>query len=153
MTGDDPRAQSAAPAEIAALDALGNEGTWSVGGNELKLTNLDKALFDGRDDDPRPVTKRDLIRYFALVSPVLLPHLADRPLNLHRYPNGASRPGFWQKSVTPEQTPPWLTIWRETDVGEERAPNNHVVADQVTTLAWLRESRGIRDPCLDRETE
>ena len=34
--------------ELAALDALGKEGVWKVGGNELKLTNLDKALFEAR---------------------------------------------------------------------------------------------------------
>ena len=32
-------------AELAALDALGKEGVWQVGGNDLKLTNLDKTLF------------------------------------------------------------------------------------------------------------
>jgi bifunctional non-homologous end joining protein LigD len=131
------RSTHATPAEVAALDGLGAEGTWSVGGHELKLTNLDKVIFDGRDDDPRPVTKRDLVRYFALIAPVMLPHLADRPLNLHRYPNGAAKPGFWQKSMPPGQTPPWLTIWHETGIGDERKPNDHVVADAVATLCWL----------------
>jgi len=123
--------------EISALDQLGNEGIWELGGRELKVTNLDKVLFAGRADDPEPVTKRDLIRFFALIAPVMLPHLAERPLNLHRYPNGADRPGFWQKSIPKEQAPKWLRIWQETDVGEERDPNLHVIADQPATLAWL----------------
>src|SRR4029450_11093379 len=79
----------------------------------------------------------DLIRFFALIAPVMLPHLAERPLNLHRYPNGADRPGFWQKSIPKEPAPPGLRIWQETDVGEERDPNLHVIADQPATLAWL----------------
>ena len=49
-------------------------------------------------DEP-PVTKRELVGYFAQIAPAMLPHLRDRPLNLHRYPNGAGAPGFWQKDI------------------------------------------------------
>ena len=31
----------------------------------------------------------------------MLPHLADRPLNLQRFPNGAGAQGFWQKDIPP----------------------------------------------------
>ena len=49
--------------ELAALDALGKEGVWRVGGDELKLTNLDKPLFEPREPDGGgPITKRELIR-------------------------------------------------------------------------------------------
>ena len=43
-------------AELEALAALKGEGTWVVGGQELKLTNLDKVLFPPRDgvDEPPP---------------------------------------------------------------------------------------------------
>ena len=124
----------ATPGELAALDALGKEGTWQVGGHELKLTNLDKALFEA---DP-PVTKRELTRYFARIAPTMLPHLADRPLNLQRFPNGAGAPGFWQKDI-PASAPAWLTRWRETglDGRRDRDANDHLLADRVATLAWL----------------
>lgn len=120
--------------ELAALGRLGKEGVWSVGGNELKLTNLDKPLFDA---DP-PITKRELIRYFARIAPVMLPHLVDRPLNLQRFPNGAGAPGFWQKDI-PATAPKWLTRWHETGVGdrEDRDANDHLIADRAATLAWL----------------
>ncbi len=65
--------------EISALGQLGNEGIWELGGRELKVTNLDKVLFAGRGDDPEPVTKRDLIRYFALIAPVMLPASRGAP--------------------------------------------------------------------------
>ncbi len=62
--------------ELAALDALGKEGVWQVGGDELKLTNLDKPLFEPREPDGGgPITKRELIRYFARIAPTMLPHL------------------------------------------------------------------------------
>ena len=126
----------ATPGELAALDALGKEGVWSVGGVDLKLTNLDKPMFPARDGDPGgPITKRELVRYFALIAPAMLPHLAERPLNLHRFPNGADKPGFWQKDLRPTD-PKWLRRWREVGV-EARQANDHVVADRVGTLCWL----------------
>ena len=108
-------------------------------GQDLRLTNLDKVLFPPRDGvDEAPVTKRELIAYFARIAPVMLPHLADRPLNLQRFPNGAGAPGFWQKDI-PSSAPRWLTIWRETGFREreDRAPNDHLVADRAATLCWL----------------
>ncbi|MGK2849474.1 MAG: non-homologous end-joining DNA ligase [Candidatus Limnocylindrales bacterium] len=131
----------ATPDELAALDALGKEGTWRVGGHELKLTNLGKSLFDGRDGDgpaAKPITKRELIRYFARIAPTMLPHLADRPLNLQRFPNGAAAPGFWQKNL-PDTSPTWLTKWHETGVDGrvDRNANDHLIADRVAALCWL----------------
>src|SRR5690606_4339121 len=73
--------------ELLALDALGKAGTWEFQGRELRLTNLDKVLFPGRGDEP-PITKRELIRHYATIAPLLVPRLTGRPVNLHRYPNG-----------------------------------------------------------------
>ncbi|HET7181772.1 MAG TPA: DNA ligase D, partial [Candidatus Limnocylindrales bacterium] len=126
---------SASTDELAALDAMTKDGTWSVGGFELKLTNLDKVLFKPRADDPAPVTKRDLIRYFARIAPTMLPHLADRPLNMQRFPNGADGPSFWQKDI-PSTAPDWLRRWKEVGVAEREA-NEHLIADRVAALCWL----------------
>ncbi|HYH91954.1 MAG TPA: non-homologous end-joining DNA ligase, partial [Candidatus Saccharimonadales bacterium] len=130
----------ATAAELAALDGLGKEGVWSVGGHELKLTNLDKPLFEPRPQGPGsgPITKRELIRYFASIAPTMLPHLADRPLNLQRFPNGAGSPGFWQKDI-PETAPKWLTRWHETGVDgrTDRDANDHLIANEVGALCWL----------------
>ncbi len=129
----------ATAAELGALDSLGREGTWEVGGERLKVTNLDKVLFEPREGSGEaPITKRELIRYFARIGPAMLPHLADRPLNLHRYPNGAGAPGFWQKDMPPS-APTWLTIWHETGFREreDREANDHLIADRVATLCFL----------------
>ncbi len=45
---------AATDAELAALDRLGKEGVWRLGDDELKLTNLDKPLFEARPDDDEP---------------------------------------------------------------------------------------------------
>jgi bifunctional non-homologous end joining protein LigD len=136
--GPDGLPWSATEAELAALERLGREGTWHVGGQELKLTNLDKVLFppaSAEGPDAGPITKRDLIRYFALISPVVLPHLADRPLNLNRFPDGVGGEGFWQKDLR-KTDPRWLRRWREVGV-DRREANEHLVADRVATMCWL----------------
>ena len=126
-------AWEASAEELAALDAMTKDGAWEVGGFELKLTNLDKVIFPAGDD--APVTKRDLIRYFALIAPTMLPHLQERPLNFQRFPNGPNAPGFWQKDI-PGTAPAWLRRWTEVGV-EERAANDHLIADRVGALCWL----------------
>ena len=121
--------------ELDALDALGKAGTWTLQGRELKLTNLDKVLFPARDDGQGPFTKRDLIRYHARMAPVMLPYLVDRPVNLHRFPNGVDRPGFWHKEV-PKHAPDWLTRWHYDDArpGETEW---YFVIDSPPALAWM----------------
>jgi bifunctional non-homologous end joining protein LigD len=143
-----PAFAGATDKELDALATMKPEGLWSVGGHELKLTNLDKVLFPPRKGEPEadgskpkkgavpaPITKRELVRYFARIAPAMLPHLAGRPLNLHRYPNGPAAPGFWQKDI-PETAPSWLRRWREVGV-EAREANEHLVAEDAATLAWL----------------
>ncbi|MCU1628444.1 MAG: ligase [Pseudonocardia sp.] len=119
--------------ELAALDALDGKGSWRIAGRDVALTNLDKVLFPGRDGEP-PVTKRELIRYQAVVAPYALPYLADRPVNLHRFPDGVDRPGFWQKEV-PDHAPEWLRRWRNPDArpGESQV---YAVVDSTAALVW-----------------
>ncbi len=81
-------------AELAALDALGAKGDWELQGRTLALTNLDKVLFPGRDDEP-PITKRDLIRYHAVHRPgddpvPVRPADQPAPLPRRRRPSPAS---------------------------------------------------------------
>jgi bifunctional non-homologous end joining protein LigD len=122
------------PDELAALDALGKKGRWTVQGLEVQLTNLDKVLFPGRDGEP-PVTKRDFVRYHAQIAPRMLPFLHDRPVNLNRYPDGTDKPGFWHKEM-PDYAPEWLTQWRneEADPGETVC---YAVVDSVAALVWM----------------
>lgn len=120
--------------ELAALDALGAKGTWELQGRELKLTNLDKVLFGGREGE-EPITKRDLIRYHASVAPWMVPYLHDRAVNLHRFPNGVEKAGFWHKEV-PNHAPEWLHRWHF----DEARPDDtqwYFVVDEPAALAWM----------------
>ena len=118
-------------AELEALGRLGDGGQWAVGGHPVALTNLDKVLFP----EPR-LTKRDLVRYYVTIAPALLPYLRERPLNVHRWPDGvAGKTQFWQKQI-PAGAPTWVSRWDYPDAGREQS-RTYVVADHVATLAWL----------------
>jgi bifunctional non-homologous end joining protein LigD len=119
--------------ELAALDELGQRGTWEVFGRRLKVTNLDKELFPGARGRPAS-TKRDLLRYTALVAPAVVPYVAGRALNMHRYPDGAGRKGFWHKEI-PDHAPDWIDRWDnpDADPGETQT---YVVANEPATLVW-----------------
>jgi bifunctional non-homologous end joining protein LigD len=118
---------------LAELDALPSAGDWSIFGRRLRVTNLDKVLFPARPGED-PVTKRDLLRYTARVAPTLMPYLRRRALNLHRYPDGADRKGFWHKEVPPH-APDWLPRWDnpDADPGETRT---YLVANEPAALVW-----------------
>ncbi|HET7677040.1 MAG TPA: DNA ligase D [Candidatus Limnocylindrales bacterium] len=120
----------ATPEELAALDAIRREGDWRVGQRTLHLTNLDKVLFP--DDG---ITKRDVIRYLVTVAPAMLPHLEGRALNLHRFPDGITKAGFWQKEVR-SHTPDWIE--RVFIAGSSpRESHDYLLASEAATLAWL----------------
>jgi bifunctional non-homologous end joining protein LigD len=119
--------------ELAALDDLGAGGRWDVFGRQLKLTNLDKELFPGRDGEPG-VTKRELVRYAAQIGPVVLPYLRGRPLNMNRFPGGATKPGFWNKQL-PDYVPDWLPRWDNPEAKQDRT-TTYLVVDEPAALVW-----------------
>jgi bifunctional non-homologous end joining protein LigD len=125
--------------ELAALDAIEKEGTWTVGGREIRVTNLDKVLFTARDGGDA-VTKRDLLRYHVQIAPTLIPYLDDRGLTVQRYPNGNEQKGFWQKDL-PGHAPDWVRRW--TYHHREEGPKDYPVVDSAATLAWLAQEAAV----------
>jgi bifunctional non-homologous end joining protein LigD len=112
---------------------MGSGGTWEVFGRRLRVTNLDKVLFPARPGEA-PVTKRELVRYAACIAPTALPYLRGRPLNMHRYPQGAGQKGFWHKQL-PAHAPEWVGRWDnpEADRGET---TTYLVVDEPAALVW-----------------
>ena len=129
----EPAAAASVEEALAALDALGTEGTWVVDGREIRVTNLDKVLAPGRDAEA-PVTKRDLLRFLVGQAAVIVPYLDGHGLTVQRYPNGVEQKGFWQKDL-PKHAPDWITRWRY-DHGNE-GTKDYPVVDRAATLAWL----------------
>ena len=78
----------------------------SFGDRHVRLTNLNKLFWP-----ELKITKRDLLQYYADVSPVLLPHIRDRAMVMKRYPNGAAGEFFFMKRA-PSPRPEWIEICR-----------------------------------------
>ncbi len=70
------------------------EPVTEVGG--VRLTHPDKILYP----EPR-LTKRDVALYLSAAADRMLPHLANRPLSLLRYPAGLGHQGFFQRHASP----------------------------------------------------
>lgn len=93
------------------------------------MSHADKVLFP--DDD---ITKGDVVEYYRRVADWMLPHLVDRPLALHRFPDGVDRTGFFQKQ-TPDYFPAWIeTVTLERERGGKVT---HVVCNDAATLVYL----------------
>jgi bifunctional non-homologous end joining protein LigD len=73
-----------------------------IDGRKVSLTNLQKPFWPKLG-----ITKGDLLRYYASVAPVLLPHLRDRAMVMKRYPNGAAGKFFFMKRA-PSPRPEWI---------------------------------------------
>ncbi len=100
-----------------------------IAGQELALSNLDKVFYPATG-----FTKGEMIDYYIRIAPVLLPHLAGRPVTLKRYPGGAADDFFYQKEC-PSHRPDWVPtapVWSE---GNNRNINFCLLAD-VPALVW-----------------
>ncbi|HET9070956.1 MAG TPA: non-homologous end-joining DNA ligase [Acidimicrobiales bacterium] len=82
-----------------------------VGGRTLQLSNLDKVLWPATG-----FTKGQMIDYYARIAPVMLPHLAGRPITLRRWPNGVEAGSFFEKNC-PSHRPDWMPTIGQGGVG------------------------------------
>jgi bifunctional non-homologous end joining protein LigD len=103
-----------------------------VDGRELILSNLDKVLYPKAG-----FAKAEVIDYYSRVAPILLPHLAGRPLTVKRYPNGVEGPSFFEKNA-PEHTPAWVRRVRLPVPGstKNRETIDFAVIEDLPTLVY-----------------
>jgi bifunctional non-homologous end joining protein LigD len=112
------------------------ELTLLVGDARIKLTNLDREYWPGnRSAKLAPVTKRDLLRYLAAVSPYMLPHLKDRPLTMIRMPEGIGGERFFQKHW--EQSLPDFVETVKVFSEHKDESHGYILANNLPTLLWL----------------
>jgi bifunctional non-homologous end joining protein LigD len=124
---------------LRQLDDKKNAFTLAIGSETLKLTHLDRIYWP---ENPAltqpPQTKRDLLRYFAQVSPYILPHLADRPLTMIRMPDGIRGQRFFQKHW--EQARPEFVETITVYSGSKDESHEYLVCNNLPTLLWLAQS-------------
>jgi bifunctional non-homologous end joining protein LigD len=111
-----------------------------VAGRDVAVTNLDKVIVPEGRGAPA-ITKRDIIRYYAVLAPWLSPYLSGRPVNLHRYPDGVGKGGFWHKQV-PAYAPEWVRRW-PNPLADEGESKEYLVVDGAPALVWAANHAGI----------
>src|SRR6185503_1887317 len=113
--------------------------TIAVGKHALKLTHLDRVYWPANAALQQPaLTKRDLLRYLAQVSPLMLPHLADRPLTMIRMPEGITKQRFFQKHWEQEKPDFVDTITVYSEHRDES--HDYLMCNNLPTLLWLAQS-------------
>jgi DNA ligase D-like protein (predicted polymerase) len=105
--------------------------TVEVAGREIRVTNPAKPYFP--DAPGGPITKLDLVTYWVEVAPAALAGCRDRPTTLHRFPDGVSGEGFYQKRL-PKGAPAWVETALIT-FPSGRTADMPVMAD-AAHLAW-----------------
>jgi bifunctional non-homologous end joining protein LigD len=110
-----------------------------VDGRTLTLTNLGKVLYPDTG-----FTKAEVLDYYQRVAPVLLPHVAGRPLTLKRYPEGVDGEAFFQKHVTAHR-PDWIRTARvHSESSRARGTNvTYLVVDDLPALIWAANLAGL----------
>ena len=98
------------------------------GAREVRLTNLRKLFWQ-----KLKITKRDLLQYYADISPWLVPHLAGRAMVMKRYPNGAEGEFFYMKRA-PEPRPEWIDICR---IAHSEGMVPFPIVQDLPSLLWL----------------
>jgi bifunctional non-homologous end joining protein LigD len=123
-----------------------------VGGKKLAVSNLGKVLY------PKVgFTKGQVIDYYIRISPVLLPHLKNRPITLKRYPDGVEGFFFYEKQC-PSHRPAWVKT-AEVPSRRDAGKIDYCMINELPALIWAANLADLelhtflhRAPAIDRPT-
>jgi DNA ligase D-like protein (predicted polymerase) len=102
----------------------------SVDGREVRVTHPSKAYFT----KATKLSKLEVVRYYLAVAGGALNGIADRPIVLKRFVNGADGEAFYQKRA-PTTRPEWLrTVTLSFPSGRTA---EEIVVDDPAGLAWI----------------
>ena len=99
-----------------------------VDGRVLQVSSLDRVLWPQTG-----TTKAELLEHYLRVAPRLLPHVTDRPLTLHRFPQGVTGKHFFQTRTPPH--PEWV---RTVTLSYPRTGKTFdaPIVDGLASLVW-----------------
>ena len=102
----------------------------SIDGREVRVTHPAKLYYSRQTQ----VSKLDLVRYYLSIAPGALTGIADRPIVLKRFVNGAEGEAFYHKRA-PTERPEWLrTVTLSFPSGRTA---EELVVDDAAGLAWI----------------
>jgi bifunctional non-homologous end joining protein LigD len=94
------------------------------------LSNADKVLYP-RDG----ICKREIVGYYRDIAPVLLPHLLDRPVVIHRFPDGIDEFDWYQHRMPPRAPDYLRAAWVERV--------RRIVIENTDALLWMANQAGL----------
>ena len=100
----------------------------------VAISHPEKVLFP--DDG---ITKGELAAYYETIAPIMLPHIAGRPVTMERFHRGIGEKGFLQKSVV-KGFPSWLA---RVEVPKKGGTVHHPVVRDTRSLVWLANQNSI----------
>lgn len=115
--------------QLDAIEEDGGSGTLDLDTGPLEVSNLGKVFFPATKQ-----TKGDLMRFYARMSPYLLPAIADRPLVLKRFPNGIDGKAFYQQKA-PANPPRGVRVAPVSDEGLTTA--DRLIGGNLATLLYI----------------
>jgi bifunctional non-homologous end joining protein LigD len=98
-----------------------------AGRRTVEISRPGKVLF------PPGTTKSDLAGYYEQISAAMLPHIARRPLNFERFPDGIDGQRIFQQHAS-GHFPDWIG---RVEVPARKGTVTHVVARDAATLVYL----------------
>lgn len=130
-TSDHANAEPAVEERPVASPMRGTKITVQAGERRLTLSNLDKVLY------PDGFTKGEVVNYYSHIAPILLPHLARRPVTFIRFPDGVGGEQFFEKNV-PHGAPEWLPTVRIARSGTRGTgePIKYALLDELAAVVW-----------------
>jgi bifunctional non-homologous end joining protein LigD len=97
---------------------------------QVRFTNLQKILYP-----QLRISKKDVIEYYIRVAPRMLPFLHDRPMVMHRYPNGVGGKEFYEKDA-PEYVPGFVDTFTRYSKSSDRDVH-FVMCNSLDALLWV----------------
>jgi bifunctional non-homologous end joining protein LigD len=115
--------------QLEAIEQGAGSGTLDLETGPLDVSNLDKIFFPTTKQ-----TKGDLMRFYARMSPYLLPAMADRPLVMKRFPNGITGKAFYQQKA-PQNPPTGVRVSPVSDEG--LTTEDRLIGGNLATLLYI----------------
>lgn len=94
----------------------------------VEISHPDKIIFQ-----KEKITKLQMVQYYEKVAEKMLPYLKNRPLTLHRFPDGIEKEGFYQKSAS-DYFPDYI---KRIKVETEAGSNTQFICNTMKSLIYL----------------
>lgn len=108
--------------------------TVEVAGRRLRVSNLDKVLYPETG-----TTKGEVIDYYTRIAPLLLPHVAGRPVTRKRWPEGVDAAQFFAKALE-AGAPSWIP---RRPIAHSSGPKDYPLIEETAALVYFAQTASL----------